>query len=125
MVIKFVRLDTEITRAVENPEQFDFSTFFERSSCGTTACLAGNLALHYGWAPVWDDAFDETANVVRDGKVRYVKHVAAELLGLTESQATQLFVTSGGLHGIIRVRNEWARAAGVPERTWDVPAGVS
>lgn len=122
--IDFLRLDAAITYIVEHPDEYDFGTYYEKTACGTTCCLAGGIAARDGWAPVWYDGEDNTSDVVKDGVKRYTKHVAAELLGLTEGEASRLFVLSGGLPGIIWVRNTWAREAGLPERTWDIPAGV-
>lgn len=122
MAINFERLDATITYAVEHPERFDFGSWFEKTSCGTTACIAGTAAWLAGWEPVFDGEVVALAalaeDVVKDGERRYTYDLAAELLGLTDDQANELFVGAGGLRTAIKIRNEWAAEAGVPERTW-------
>lgn len=131
-MIDFERLDAAITYAVEHPERFDFATWFERKTCGTTACLAGTVAWQAGWSPIFTDQNENpvppddprvnvtAADVVRDGETKYVFYVARDLLGLDEDQADELFVNAGGIEGVIAARNMFAGDAGLPERTWAV-----
>lgn len=123
-MVDFERLDAAITYAVEHPEQIDMGAWFERSSCGTTACLAGTVALQAGWSPIFVDVIGDVdvtdGDVVKDGERRYVKHVAAEILGLDPSQTDDLFIHAGDVKFVIEYRNKFAAAAGVPQRTWAV-----
>lgn len=121
----FERLDAAITHAVENPERFDFGSWFARTNCGTTACLAGTVAWQDGWTPVFNRASADAPlaladDVEKDGEVRYTFDLARDLLGLTEEQAEDMFVQAGGVKGVIEERNRLAATADLPERTWAV-----
>lgn len=130
--IAFDRLDEAITWAVAHPEEFNMAHWFARTSCGTTACLAGTIAVQAGYKPVWD--FSDGANCVQlpDGPKEDVWTVAARLLGFDsyyhldtddEDPLDGLFY-AGSLPGVIAVRNAWAREAGTPERTGDLPEAL-
>lgn len=126
MTINFERLDAAITHGFEHPEEFNMGTWYSKTDCGTTACLAGTAAVQAGWVPVWStgDCGMSDAIEVRDpetGEMRAVQDLAAELLGLWTDGAGEgetFIFFAGDLDEVIRVRNRWAREAGVPERAW-------
>lgn len=70
------------------PEEWDQDTWGTRSSCGTTACLAGHIALLTGWEPgnahTTPDlpGGEEWSIVVKDGRYVPVSEVALEELGV-------------------------------------------
>lgn len=120
MPINFERLDAAITYAAEHPAEFAMEFWFERTpGCGTTACLAGTAATQAGWQPVFEEDDEaDLADTVRLGdREQLVESVATELLGLSWRQGLRMFSASD-LDHVIRIRNEWAAEAGVPERTW-------
>lgn len=120
MPINFERLDAAITYAAEHPNEFDMSMWYlDGPCCGTTACLAGTVvAQEGGWKPVWRRYGDvrEAYVVSRGAETAQVWRLAADLLGLEYGQ-TEIFHVAD-LSGVIGIRNRWARAVGVPERTW-------
>jgi hypothetical protein len=121
--INFEALDATITYAVEHPDEFDMSTWYlRRPGCGTTACLAGTVvALEGGWTPVWRrcGVNEEAYYVKRQGEPQQrVSDVAADLLGFDAEYDRTIFHAGTGINEVIEIRNEWARAAGIPERTW-------
>jgi hypothetical protein len=138
-VINFERLDTAITYAAEHPAEFDMWDWFKETSCGTVACLAGTALIQAGYEPRFsasgriklttvvrtyvDGTYEagtyeaEAAAVWREGVAYPVAETAAELLGLDEDQADEVF-NVGDLGQVIEVRNRWAAERGVPERTW-------
>lgn len=132
-MIKFEPLDDAITYAAEHPDEFYMQAWFKQTDCGTTACLAGTIALQAGWAPTgWraERATAEPSNgelraaqVIKDGKTDRVSGVAADLLGLDEIRDHRLLddlFHAVNLTAVIRIRNRLARDQGVPERTWTV-----
>ncbi len=114
--INFERLDAAITHAVENPDEFDMGSWFERSTCGTTACLAGTVAVQAGWTPVFGEWL-QAEDVVRDGVRHPVWDVARELLGFSEDDADRFFYATG-IGYVIVLRNRYAAERGVAERSW-------
>jgi hypothetical protein len=120
--IDFERLDAAITFAAQRPAEFEMRTWFNITDCGTTACLAGTVAIQAGWQPVFDpSAVFEF--VERDGRTRPVWRVADELLGIGPDDGTDNTDIYGAydLAEVIDIRNRWARMAGLSERTWDLP----
>lgn len=120
-MINFERLDAAITYAVEHPEEFDMGDWFKRTDCGTTACLAGTVAIQAGWSPAEFCADDGTAFAQRNGIRKAVPAVARGLLGLVgpDRLGDYIFFLRD-LAEVIDVRNRWARDAGVAERSWAV-----
>src|SRR5919112_588635 len=103
MVIRLKRLDEAISWIEAHPEEHDQRYWLARTRCGTTACLAGVLALRDGWVPVWgpttikrsrwgEDLF-ETHLVTKGGRIALVINVASEILGIDDDQQAvdQLF----------------------------------
>lgn len=131
-MVDFERLDNAITYAVAHPDEFDMDMWFRTAAaCGTTACLAGTVALHAGWKPIqwekWGSGL-AASKAEKDGVRKPVSLVAGELLGLDFDQPDagqpsdfELFYAND-IAGVIKVRNRLARDANVPERTWDLPA---
>lgn len=134
MPINFERLDAAITYAAAHPAEFDMWDWFKETSCGTVACLAGTALIQAGYEPrfsasgriklttvvrtYFDGTYEaEAAAVWREGVAYPVAETAAELLGLTEEQADEIF-NACDLVEVIEVRNRWAAERGIPERTW-------
>lgn len=125
--INFARLDAAITNAAEHPDEFNMGTWFSKTDCGTTACLAGTAAVQAGWLPVWapgDCGMSDAVEVCNPdtGEKHGVQEVGAELLGLhleegSVEDESYIFYALNLAH-VIDIRNEWARDAGVAERTW-------
>lgn len=60
--------------------------------CGTTACLAGHVAVTVlGGVPHFSGGPTVTSYVKLDGEVQYVQDVAQKALGLNSDQADRLF----------------------------------
>ena len=130
-MINFERLDAAITYAAAHPAKFDMYTWFKQTRCGTTACLAGTALLQAGYEPRFTasgraedlELFDEDGDpyaitaVWLDGVAYPVSETAAELLGLTDDQADDIF-NLADLDEVIEMRNAWAAESGVPERSW-------
>lgn len=132
-MINLKPLDDAITYAAAHPAEFYMQAWFQQTDCGTTACLAGTIAVQAGWTPTgWTTirANGETAgharaaSVTKDGKDDSVSHVAADILGLHALSDYRLLddlFHAPGLTAIIRVRNRLAAERGLPERVWSVP----
>lgn len=118
MDINFERLDAAITYGFEHPDEFNMDSWLRRTSCGTTGCLAGTAVRQAGWVPRHFDERGMANSVTRGDQERLVVTLAAELLGLNLAQVEEIFYASD-LTVVIKVRNQWARRAGVPERNWD------
>ena len=74
----------------ESLMKFNISTWGEKNSCGTSACIAG-----YAVA-IFDN--EMWLNFLRDGTaVMDIENKAAEILGLTEEEADGLFLNIGPL----------------------------
>ena len=75
---------------------------FKRNRCGTAYCFAGHAALLAGYEIAWDD-FGESSSVTdknERGHARSISEVAAEVLGLEESQRLDLFAGGNSLENI-------------------------
>jgi len=111
-VINLERLDEAIAYIEAHPEQHDQRHWFRRSDCGTTACLAGTVAMLGGWRPDFGlfGGNGRTLHVHKDGTRKHVGDVADELLGLSREQSDALFVNATNLDDIRLFRD--AIAAG-------------
>lgn len=70
------------------PEKYDQDVWI----CGTTACVAGRVALLNGWKPAPESNDTIGALVAKEGeRNRLVAELAEGLLGLTPSQSSALF----------------------------------
>lgn len=133
-VINIGPLDAAISYAAAHPAEFYMQAWFKQTDCGTTACLAGTIAVQDGWTPAdWTTrrATGETPNgesrasrVTKDGATKSVSGVAAHVLGLHEYGDLTLLLElfhAPNLAAVIRVRNRKALEQGLPERVWSVP----
>jgi hypothetical protein len=68
--------------------------------CGTVACLAGSACLMEGFEPVGADFGNHVKD--RNGSIYFVGELGAEILGLTEDEAGNLFALNA---------NGWPRNA--------------
>ena len=114
-------LDAALAHIAAHPEQHDQRHWIVRGpDCGTAMCLAGVVAWQAGWAPEWSTGFSDnvngnawmdTADVTRDGKIRLVSSLAAELLGIGWRDADRLFAPDNTLADLRRIRDELAERA--------------
>jgi uncharacterized Fe-S radical SAM superfamily protein PflX len=92
-----------------HPEQHGQSYWF----CGTTACVAGHVALLSGWRPVFKapcelafcDCQTFTSQVEKDGERRRVSDLAQDLLQIDADTADRLFYggnTVDDLHQVVK-----------------------
>lgn len=65
------------------------------NECGTACCVAGKVVLDDGWKPI-RDPLSGGLEVHKDGRRSDVVSVATQILGLTNSQAGQLFSPATG-----------------------------
>lgn len=105
------RLDAALADIEAHPEKHDQDAWISRwgPDCGTTACIAGRLALLAGGVPVWNYDAAGVTTLVRlpDGTVRVISVFAAELLGVEgEGEiANSLFYDANTLTELRDVRN--------------------
>jgi hypothetical protein len=105
-MVNVPELRKELEHITAHPEEWTQGSWIlstSRTACGTMGCLAGNAALHNGWAPCDERGrkaklphlrFTGTEHfefVVRDGNVRTVPYAAREVFGLTSNEANVLF----------------------------------
>ena len=73
-----------------HPEGIRLDVWAERTSCGTTACIAGTAAILAGHEIDWDTmSWRRQAYLTVAGE--HIADVACKELGLTETQENQLF----------------------------------
>lgn len=90
---------TALTYITEHPERHDQEWWITLDVvpptsdwCGTTACVAGTVALLHGWAPKpMEPGESMISYVMRDGEERSVRHVAQNLLRLKLDESEKLF----------------------------------
>jgi hypothetical protein len=111
--VNLEKLDAAIAHIEAHPEEHDQNWWFRKRDCGTTACLAGTLALLDGWEPVWPKrwtGWDYTSAeyVKKGGRRRRVPLVAREIIEATEWEAESLFGIAADLDDIKRYRDKIA-----------------
>lgn len=111
------KLDQAIAYIEAHPEEHDQGLWFGERGCGTTACLAGTVAVLNGWVPVFEHG--EARDVEKDGERAYVGNVATELLGLDPDggERDYLFFVAADIDDIKQFRTEYAAG------TWEHPDG--
>lgn len=102
------KLDAAIAWIEEHPEEHDQASYFARTACGTTACLAGVVVMLDGWVPEWAGRHWETPRARKGDRVMWVRDVAQGLLGLSEDQADALFLGAGTLATVKEYRDRIA-----------------
>jgi hypothetical protein len=80
--------------AETHPEEIELGSWAVRSSCGTTACIAGTIAILAGHKIDWSSATRHvhgllSADYVTDG--RHIESVAMTEIGIDDGSAYQLF----------------------------------
>jgi hypothetical protein len=103
-------LDAVVEHIDTHPEEHDQSDWI----CGTTACVAGRVALFSGWRPVFNppcglafcDCHTHTGLVEKDGQRRRVSGVAQDLLGIDDDTADDLFFGGNDVDDIHRIQAE-------------------
>lgn len=138
MMINVDRLRAELEFVTANPDRWRQGVWLDTSeveasdaepgrdwTCGTTACLAGWAALHHGYVPHvvrYDDGDVEVADDFvsdPDGKVRYVRDAACEVLSLPVRAARYLFDAANSL------RDLWEYARVLTRGAIEVPPAVA
>lgn len=137
-MINFEQLDRAIDYAIDHPDEFYMGSWVSnfpepakgtdgRMHCGTTACLAGTVAVLNGFRTTLEfstELMTSGSFVLSDGSpggVRSIQDVATEILGLDDIQRDNIFHRTSIL-GVIMDRNAFAKEQGVPVRVWKVPA---
>lgn len=77
-----------------------YAAFRAGQACGTACCIAGKVALDDGWHTTYAGL---GGRIYRDGESRSAFFVGAELLGLDEDQATELFSGSNTIYNLYAV----------------------
>jgi hypothetical protein len=113
MSVDLERLDAAIAYIEAHPLEWNQHWWFTRTACGTACCLAGTVAMLDGWTPAnWTRGFaadtQEAWEVEKNGAPRYVREVAAELLGVSRLAAYVLFAGDNDLDRIKKIRAELA-----------------
>lgn len=112
-VVEWVEEQEQLTEARE----WNQAVFFRRwepvdyqAWCETIFCVAGKVVLDDGWVPHFKPS-GIYSHLIRDGETRYdVFTLAADLLGLSETEAFDLFTVTydQGAAGVRRVAEEIA-----------------
>jgi hypothetical protein len=97
------KLDEAIAYIEKHPEQHDQATWFRRYTCGSTACLAGHVAILDGWTLIDGHGMAEKAGVLR-----HVADVAEAVLDLDDLEVDRLFYAADALADIKRYRDRIA-----------------
>lgn len=121
LTIDVPRLRKELEYVTTHREQWLQGEWIHRTACGTVGCLAGNVALNAGYVPVYERGRYATAARVRlphGHGVRPVANVAAEVLGLSVGQATELFAATNTLYRL------WELASMFTGGEIEIPADV-
>lgn len=130
-------LRKELEHVTAHPEEWDQTRWIVRTSCGTTGCLAGGTALRAGYRPyevtdvigqlTWvyvahDDPIRDSSSVedltAPDPRVLSVSSVARRLLGITNTQANDLFAPHNTLEDL------WIIASELTDGAIEVPPDV-
>jgi hypothetical protein len=90
------RIDAVVAYVRAHPEEYDQETWL--------CCIAGHAARMDGWKP-YPTGFI-TSMVIKDGTARTIVAVAADLLGLDEDTAYDLFDVNNTLEDISRIQAE-------------------
>src|SRR5882672_2525517 len=70
-------------------------------NCGTACCIAGHAVARAGYEFVWPNHSAQTELAIDgDGNLRLIETLAAEILGLDENQADELFSAANELDEI-------------------------
>jgi hypothetical protein len=95
---------------VAHPEEWNQSFYANRTSCGTTFCFAGH-AVNMVHEVTWPEHAFPLINNGPPGRI--IPNVAAEELGLTSSETTELFCCMTTDPNDIRaILERWWEAAG-------------
>lgn len=76
--------------AEAHPEEIELGSWAKKTACGTTACIAGTIAILTGHQLKWElDEDGVWADYVTDG--RHIESVAMTEIGVDDDAAYQLF----------------------------------
>lgn len=78
-----------LRRILKSPEDFDMTFWYRKSSCGTTACIAGHAGLEMGWVPSGSNT--GIFKNIQTQAVRDVSDLGQEFLDLDYETARLLF----------------------------------
>lgn len=114
-------LDNALHHIRTHPEEWDqtlwIGTPTKHDHCGTTACIAGRVAIQNGWTP---DTTNSSVTDDRNGHLRAtythvtkephqtgaVIDIAQDILWLDNNQAETLFSPDNTIHDLHTIRNE-------------------
>lgn len=87
MIINVPLLQKALDHVEAHPEEWDQESWGRQTPCGTTACLAGHIALMDGWTPVLRTPFGDWIYVEKNGVRQTAGDAAAESLGVSDVSA--------------------------------------
>jgi hypothetical protein len=96
---------------LENNGEWEQRAWAMKIDCGTARCIAGNVVAMDGG----EFRFNEvgmTDYAIIDGGPRTIRDYAQKRLGLTNEQASHLFMCDNTVEDIVRIAGEIAEAAG-------------
>lgn len=94
---------TLLVEILKDPESFDMTSWYRKSFCGTTACMAGHAALLMGWKPILNhEAVQDSAYwfrgpedpTLRNTPRRDASDLGQEYLELDDDTANSLFLNA-------------------------------
>lgn len=118
--MSIAQLRTALEYIKAHPDEWDQSTWF----CGTTACLAGHIALLDGWEPTDDYQPGLGYHVINGDTVDAVDAVAADILGISRIEGGVLWDSRNTLaqleHHTLRLEADRAIFANAlwPQEAW-------
>jgi hypothetical protein len=84
-VINLPLLQKALDHIEAHPEEWDQESWGRQTACGTTACLAGHIALMDGWTPVrYGLQFGDWVHVEKNGVRQTAGDAAEESLGVPD-----------------------------------------
>lgn len=83
-------LRKQLEWAESHPDDWDQDKYVQRTSCGTTYCIAGKTVADHGWEFLWQAA-DSPSYCTKNGQGLSIEEAAAGILGLGEDEADLLF----------------------------------
>lgn len=119
MSINVPLLRKVLEHITEHPEEWNQATWARETACGSVCCVAGHAAVMTGHTLKYEDG---RAYVTTDG--RSIMEVAAEELGLGDTQAINLFDGSNRLSTLWSYASHLTRGEikvpdNLPADTWD------
>lgn len=99
-------LRKQLEWAESHPDDWNQQQYAQRTSCGTTYCIAGKTAADHGWKFLWHQS-DTPLYCTKNGQERPPGEVAGEILGLCTHQADLLFEFDNNLPSLWKLAAEF------------------